>query len=276
MDTGGEAAAIERTAAAGKLPPTPASLEADLRALDIGDGDVIMVHSSLSKLGWIPAGATSVVQALLAAVGPTGTVCMPTHSGQLTDPAKWGDPPVPEEWFDIIRSERPVYDPATSPTRGMGQIVEAFRTYPGSKRSAHPILSLAANGAAADQIVENHPLTEALGETSPLARLYELDAKVLLLGVDHGNDTSMHLAEYRAEWGDKPMVTEAVSVIVDGSRRWVEYSDVDHDESDFAQIGEAFAGTGRELSGPVGLGVGRVARQRDLVDFAVTWIEANR
>ena len=262
--------------AAVEKPGTVASLTSDLGALGAESGDVVIVHSSLSALGFVAGGAQAVVEALLRAVGPVGTIVMPTQSGQLTDPANWSNPPIPADWVEMVRDALPLFDSRLTPTRSMGQVVECFRHHEQTMRSPHPILSFAANGPEAEAIVAEHPLTPAFGESSPLGRLYELDAKVLLLGVTHANNTSLHLAETRAQWAAKPTRHEGVPGVVDGSPTWIQYDDVDHDESDFGQIGEHFANTGDEVEATVGIGVGRLCRQRAVVDFAVGWIEANR
>ncbi len=262
--------------AAVREPATVTSLTRELRELGVAAGDIVIAHSSLSALGWVVGGAHAVVEALEAAVGAAGTLVMPTQSGQLSDPARWSNPPVPAAWIETIRAELPAYDPHRSATRQMGQIVDCFRRHPAALRSAHPTVSFAARGPAVAQIVGSHPLTPSLGETSPLARLYELDAKVLLIGVGHGNNTSLHLAEHRADWPAKPSYREGVPLMLDGERRWVNYEDLEPNDEDFDRIGAAFAATGAERTGPLGAGVGRLARQRALVDFATTWMSANR
>ena len=257
-------------------PATVATLVRDLQKLTLDLGDIVIVHASLSKLGWIAGGAQAVVEALRAVVGPRGTIVMPTQSGQLTDPARWSNPPVPPEWIDTIRDATPAFDPATTPTREMGQIVDCFRSHPTTMRNGHPSTSFAASGAMAATILGELQLTPALGEGSPVHRLYELDAKVLMLGVDHGNNTSLHLAEYRASWPTKRTFTESVPLMRDGIRQRVTYDDLVSDDSDFAELGEAFHATGAGHVGPVGAGTGRLAHVREMVDFAVGWIENKR
>ncbi len=230
----------------------------------------------MSAIGWGAGGAQAVTDALLGAIGVPGTLVMPTQSGHLTDPVHWKKPPVPESWVQTIRDERPLYDADTTPTRFMGQVVECFRRYPGTIRSSHPTLSLAAHGPAAASIVEDHALTPAFGESSPLARLYDLDALVLLLGVGHGNNTSLHLAEFRAQLAHRPTRTDGHAVVVDAARRWEPYEDFDYNDSDFDQVGTAFAESGAEISGTVGGATARLCRQRDIVDFSVRWFEHHR
>ena len=264
-------------------PASVTTLVADLRSLGLAVGDVVIVHTAMSRLGWIAGGAQALVLALLDSVGTTcagtttggGTIVMPAHSG-LSDPAGWSNPPVPADWIPVIRAETPAFDAALTPTRAMGQTVDCFRSHPSTVRGNHPTVSFAANGPLARRIVDDHPLTPSLGEGSPLQRLYDLDAKVLLLGVDHGNNTSLHLAEHRAIWPGKHSYTDGAPVLVDGERRWVTYEDLVLDEEDSPAIGEAFAATGFEQAGPIGAGVGRLSSVRAVVDFAVEWIEQHR
>jgi aminoglycoside 3-N-acetyltransferase len=268
----GERELIEATV----RPSTAASLCADLRHLGVPVSQVIIVHTSMSALGWVIGGAQAVVEALLAAVGPEGTVVVPTQTGHLSDPARWSNPPVLPEWFDVIRAEMPAFDPALTPTRGMGEVVECLRQHPGAVRSSHPTVSFAAVGPRAESIVGSHPLSPGLGATSPLQRLVDVDASVLLLGVDHGNDTLLHLAEHRAVWPGKQTYVEGAPVLVDGVRKWVTWTDLDLDDGDFAALGDAFASTGRERTGSVGAGRGRLCRAREVVEFATDWITQHR
>lgn len=257
-------------------PAAVDDLFADLRSLGVAEGATVLVHSSLSRLGYICGGAQAVVAALLQAVGPDGTVAMPTHSSNLSDPAAWVNPPVPEAWWSQIRETMPAFDPQLTPTRSMGAIVECFRHVPGVLRSDHPTVSAAAVGPNAGALLSGHTLEHGLGESSPQARLYELDGQILLMGVTHANNTSLHLAEYRSSVSGRQWTTHASPVQVDGQRRWVSYPDLDVEDEDFDRLGQDFAETGMETSGPIGAGTGRLMRSRDVVDFAVSWMNENR
>lgn len=261
----------------GRDPVTRTRLASDLKALGLAPGAVVIVHASMSRLGWVPGGAQAVIAALLDVLGDTGTLVMPAHSGHLTDPAGWQAPPVPQAWWEAIRAEMPAYDPALTPTRMMGAVAESFRTYPGVLRSAHPHVSFAALGPAAEAVVRDHPLGSMFGERSPLARLYDLDAEVLLAGVDHANNTAIHLGECRADFPGKRVATEGAPMLVDGERRWVRFTDTLPQDDDFAELGEDFArDTGQERRGPLGWGDGRLMRVRAIVDYAAGWLTAHR
>ena len=201
-------------------------------------GETLLVHSSLSALGWTVGDELAVVLALLDALGPDGTLVVPTHSGGNSDPRLWQNPPVPEAWWPIIRAEMPAYDPATSPTRGMGRIPDAVRRWPGAVRSPHPQHSFAAIGPAAAAIVAEHPLADRFGERSPLAKLESAGARVLLLGVGFDSCTCLHLAEPRLPGA--PTEEYGCAMLVDGERRWVTYTATVADSDDFDQLGADF------------------------------------
>ena len=257
-------------------PVTHDRIVADLIELGVSSGDTLIVHSSLSAIGYVIGGAHTVVLALLQSIGPTGTLTMPGHSGALSEPSHWRNPPVPQEWWATERATMPAFDINLTPLRNMGVIPATFQRLPGVKRSNHPRTSHLAYGPLADIVTDGHALVDGLGERSPLARLYECDARVLLLGVPHLNNTSLHLAEHRATWPSKTLTSQGSPVLVNGRREWVTYDELETSSDDFDAIGVEIASHQLQTSGLVGFASAQLMNQRAVVDFAVGWITRNR
>ncbi|MFB2937631.1 aminoglycoside N(3)-acetyltransferase [Aerosakkonemataceae cyanobacterium BLCC-F154] len=253
--------------------PSPRTLETlknDFRQLGLQPEMTIIVHSSLSSLGWVCGGSVTVIQALMDIITPNGTIVMPAHSGDYTDPATWENPPVPSDWWSIIRENMPAFDPQITPTRAIGKIAENFRIFPQVLRSYHPVVSFAAWGKHAENIIKNHSLDYSLGESSPLARLYDLYGWVLLLGVSYDSCTCLHLAEYRVP---QPQEVQRGTVIVENNQPvWKNYQDVEFNDDSFNQIGAAFEQTQAVKIAPVGSAEARFFPVKLAVDFAVDWL----
>ena len=149
-----------------------------LAEVGIQEGDVALVHSSLSSFGYVEGGAETVIDALLEAVGPPGTIVMPAFT------------------WDPHDKESGVYDVANTPVdRSIGRIPEAFRRRPDSIRSLHICHSVCAAGPHAEDIMGNG--VTVFGSESPFDRLWRLDARSLFLGVGFLVCTSFHLVEER-------------------------------------------------------------------------------
>lgn len=242
----------------------------------IEPGDNVIVHTSLSSLGFVCGGPQIVIEALLETVGSEGTILMPTQSWKNLDPTAGVHWEEPEEWWQLIRDNWPAYDAAITPTNTMGKVAEMFRSYPGTYRSSHPARSFAANGKHAKYLAEKHDLEDIFGEESPIGKLYKLNGKVLLIGVGYDKNTSLHLADVRASYPGKHNGKESSAMFVNGKREWVTYETLVVDGEDFEQIGTAFEEVGHVISVEAGNAIIKSMNQRELVDFAVQWIEKNR
>lgn len=153
----------------------------DLAALGVRQGGLLLVHSSLKSLGPVPGGPETVVRALLAALGPSGTLLMPALS------------------YKSVTGDHPLFDPATTPSC-VGAIPEYFRHRPGTLRSIHPTHSVCAVGARAQEITASHHLDRSpVGANSPFRLLRDHGGKVLMLGCGLKPNTSMHGVEELSE-----------------------------------------------------------------------------
>ena len=258
---------------------TKAGIHEDLRQLGVEAGDTLIVHTALSEMGWVVGGAPAVVDALMDAVTADGTVVMPTMSKQCADPNHWPHEEFREHREALLEGIRP-YRPEITPTKGMGAVAECFRTYPDTVRSRHPDVSFAAWGADAEFVVSDHEYAFGLGRNSPLERVYELDGRVLLVGLDHHDcNTSLHLAQYVADY-EKPVVDDGGAIVEDGEKTWITYRDYDrHDDSwidDTREIGIAFDHEIGSETGRVGHADSKLMSQPRLVGFAVDWFEAHK
>lgn len=255
-------------------PNTINTINQGLMKLGIDNGDILLVHSSLSSLGWVCGGAQTVIMALLNVVGRDGTLVMPAHSGDWGDPAEWQNPPVPKEWIKIIYDNMPAYEPQITPTRGMGRIAELFRIFPDTVRSNNPLLSFCASGRFAMHITENHPLTPQLGMDSPLGKIYNMKAKVLLLGVGYDSCTSFHLAETLID--KMPTKRMGAAMLDNGKRCWKWFDDYEYNSDDFTLIGKEFEENHIVQKGKVGNADCRLFEMKAGVDFAKVWLMEHR
>ncbi len=257
---------------------TTSALKADFERIGLRPGQTVMMHSAMGAFkGYIVGGPVAVIDALMQVLSPEGTLVMPAHTSDNSDPALWKNPPVPEAWWETIRAEWPPFRPEITPTRKMGIIAECFRKYPAVLRSNHPSSSFSAWGKNAAYVTADQPLNNFFGENSPLDRVYALDGYVLLLGVGHGNNTSLHRAEYRAQWVGKAPEINSSAMLQAGKRVRVTYSDDSVSDADFPAIGAAYeAETSAVTIDHIADAPVRFMRQRPLIDFAVQWMNAHR
>lgn len=247
-----------------------------LRGVGLQSGDSVMVHTSLGKIGYVCGGAQAVIEALIETVGEGGTIMMPTQSWKNLDPETGVHWDADEADWDRIRENWPAYNKAITPTNTMGAVAEMFRSWPGMVRSDHPARSVAAWGKHAQYLTLNHDLSDIFGDRSPIGKLYELDGKVLLIGVDYDKNTSIHLADVRAGYPGKHTCVEHSAVTENGKRVWKAYETLFVDGEDFIEIGAEFEAAHPVNTATIGGAKVRLMKQRELVDFAVEWIEKNR
>ena len=132
------------------------------------------------------------------------------------------------------------------------------------------------NDAKYTNQVDNHDLSDIFGDASPIGRLYELNGKVLLIGVDYDKNTSIHLADVRADYPGKHNSIEHSAIMENGQRVWKSYETLYVDGEDFCEIGRDFEKAHPVNKDSLGNGEIRLMKQRELVDFAVDWIGAHR
>lgn len=253
---------------------TQPTVSGGLRQMGIRPGATLLVHCRMSSLGHVQGGAQTLIEALLDQLGSAGTLVMPTFTGGRFDPSEWSNPPVDQALWDRIRFETPAYHPQKTPTGvSMSKLYELFRTWPAVVRTDHPHSSFAAWGQHRNLVVETHDLEQRFGETSPLKKLYDLNAVVLFLGTTYATNTCFHLAEYRQ--ASPPIRDYLIVQLVNGARRLITYQDVDTDSSRFEDIGADFETANPVTIGSIGNARCRQFRLRDAVDFAVNWLDRN-
>jgi aminoglycoside 3-N-acetyltransferase len=265
-------------------PLTGPQLLAGLRRLGVAAGGIVMVHASLSRLGWVVGGSETVLRALLAAVDPGGTICaqvswQETPLDQLSLPAAhrraYAAAPLP---FEPAVAEAAHFE---------GRLAERLRTWPGARRSANADTGVAALGARARWLVEPHGPDDGFGPATPYARLVAAGGQVLLLGAPLHTISLLHHAEATARVRGKRRVRYRVPVS-DGATgvRWRECEDIDvrggpvpyaeavpDGEPPLATIARAALEAGIGTRGRIGAAQCHVFAAAPLVAFARGWLE---
>ena len=259
---------------------TIAELMADLKALGVTWGGVVMVHASLRALGPVERRAEGVVEALDRSVGPKGTLLMVL--GAHDDWAWVNDRPESER-PPLLADAVPFDCRVTPAEEDVGVLAEVFRVTPGTIVSDHPEGRFGARGGQARAFVEDVPWDDYYGRGSPLERLVEADGQVLRLGADPNTVTLTHYAEYLAALPHKRRVRRTRRVATAGGSKIrtieclddtngiVEYPGQDY----FGVILEAYAQHGGVRRGPVANAAGEIIQARPFVEFAARWMEAH-
>ncbi len=238
-------------------PPTQplhrSTLVSAFTRLGVPRGGLLMVHSSLRSLGHVAGGAPAVVDALLEALGPEGTLVVPTFT------------------YPLARDPGFVFDPLRTPSL-MGAISDAGRRHPGARRSLHLWHSIAAIGPLAETIVT------AGGESawdahSPMCQIRDRDGQYLLLGVPYQNLTAVHVCEIEVQVPyRKPVRVESEMRRADGSLAPLVSigcpPQPGHPGSDFNRLGQRMEDAGLVRVGEVGNAVARLFGGHDLARMA--------
>jgi aminoglycoside 3-N-acetyltransferase len=253
------------------------SLTGDLRTLGVRPGDVLLVQGSLRAVGPVEGGGRTVVEALRAALGDEGTLVAyaATPENSVTsrlDRERTAGMSAAE--LAAYRATMAPFDPLTTPVSpSVGRLAEEVRLSPGALRSSHPHTSFTAVGPAARTITEGHALESHLGEESPTARLYDLRARALLIGVDLWVCTAYHLADYRAvPPPDRPY--QALVRTADGGEEWVHFQAPDIDDRHFPRLVPVVARECAVLNGPLGDAPCHLVPIADAVDVIAEWLVA--
>lgn len=256
-------------------------LVSDLRQLGVRAGTILMVHARLGSLGLVVGSSQTVIEALLEAVGPGGT---------LLAYAGWEDncfhlSEQPEAWQRASRAELPPFDLLRSRARRQsGPLTERIRTWPGALRSDHPEASFVALGAAAGWITADQDRDDPYGVRSPLGRLVEADGQLLLLGAPLDQITLVHHAESVAKVRNKRRVRYEMPVRDGNQVRWEVFEDIDTSEGAFPYqevigrdvltfVTETFRAAGLGACGTVGRSKSYLFSAREFTRFATHWME---
>jgi aminoglycoside N3'-acetyltransferase len=216
-----------------------------LRALGVQQGSVLLVHTSFHNVGPLEGGPDALIDALLESVGPEGTVVMPSWTNEDDEP----------------------FDPAsTSALPHLGIVADTFWRRPGVLRGKHPF-AVAAIGPQAEYVTSAPFVLPPHAPDSGVARVHELDGWVLLIGVDHDANTTIHLAELMA--GVPYWQACHITVVENGTTKRIFYGENDHCCQRFNLAGDWLRDRELQREGSVGNARAMLARSRDVVDTVV-------
>ena len=220
-----------------RAPISPPELVRELAQLGVERGGVLLVHTAFSTLGPIEGGPEGLIAALTVALGPAGTLVMPSMTDDDDHP----------------------FDASATPCRGLGVVADAFWRLPGVRRSDNPH-AFAARGPAAPELVAPHPLDLPHGPESPVGRVLQRNGQVLLLGVGHDANTTIHLAESLA--GVRYRRRNHVTVREGAGLRRLDYLEIDHCCENFARVDAWLESARTQARGCIGQAEARLARAR--------------
>jgi aminoglycoside N3'-acetyltransferase len=231
------------TEATNRVQPavTRTELARQLWELGVREGATLLLHMSYRAVRPVAAGPVTVIKALRDALGPGGTLVMPS----------WGD------------DDDAPFDPARTPVSPtLGVTAELFRRFPDVRRSDHPF-AFAALGPAAEEITGDPLPVPPHRLDSPVGRVFQRGGQVLLLGVGHDANTTVHLAEVLARV--PYAVPKHCTVLEHGRPVRVDYQENDHCCERFALVDQWLRERGLQREGQVGSAHARLVESRDVV-----------
>lgn len=221
-----------------------ATVADQLRSLGVEEGAVLLVHTSFRAVAPIEGGPQGLIAVLRDVLGPDGTLVMPS----------WSDE---DGIFDPYRSEV---------SKSLGIVAQTFWRMGDVLRSDH-LHAFAASGPLAQEILRDPlPLPPHI-QASPVGRVHQLDGQVLLLGVNHDADTTIHLAELVG--GAPYRVTKSCTVVQGGVPMHLEYGENDHCCRRFVLVDGWLRAAGVQSEGVVGHATARLTRSRAIIDCVV-------
>jgi aminoglycoside 3-N-acetyltransferase len=209
-----------------------------------------------------------IVEALLDAIGPTGTLMAYVDFEPFYE--------------DTDRTEIPVFDKRIAhAARDHGVLHETLRKWPGAMRSDHPDAGVVAIGALAEQITRDHSFQYGYGKGSPFERAVQARTQVLMLGAPLDTVTLLHYAEHEARIPDKRIHRYQRLMPMPGGPEWVDFEEFDTAEpvndalppDCFARIVTAYLASGRGTTGTVGLAPSTLLDGPELVTYGIEWLE---
>jgi len=260
---------------------TRSQLVADLQRIGLRHGDTVMIHASVKSIGWIVGGPRIVLEALFDVLSAQGTVMMlASWEGNPYDLSDWT-----EEQHAAMLEDWPPFDPEVTPAdhRELGILAEYLRTWPGAKRSTHPLASFVAVGQRAQWLTEHHEAYYGMGPNSPLGRLCGDGGRILMLGAAFTNMTLLHHAEQLVDLPHKQIDRYKMPFLQDGQKVWVEVEEFDTTngiadfgvEDYFLEIGQSYIAAGRGHSGLVGNAQSSLVDAGDVKTYAIDWMMQN-
>lgn len=265
---------------------TKKELRADLEALGVCAGDLLMLHASLRRIGLSRAAAGEgavelLLDALEAAVGPGGTLMMVLGTDY---PMAWVYDHPAEARAGLLAGS-PAFDHRNAPAPPeVGWLAESFRRRPGTVLSDNPSGRFGARGRLAEALMADQPWHDYYGPGSPLEKFCREGGRILRMGADPETVTALHYAEYLADLPDKKRVRwDYVIAGADGAPEhvWIDCLDDSEGiarfdgEDYFAAILKAYLPLGRHREGAVGKAPSELLDAADYVAFGARWMEAN-